>query len=101
MLTVESEVKAVETKAVDSVVPKARKSLQDHVVDICCWAIDAVVKTVTFVISGAILMVGGVIFFVVETIVKIAFFIVMLVITFWVLGALFRIGWMIWGPKNL
>jgi len=77
------------------------KTARDHVIVIGCWIIDAVVKAFTFVISGAIFMVGGAALFVVEWIVKIALGIVMLFITCWMLGAVLKVCWMIWGPKNL
>ena len=81
--------------------PKASKSFSDYVVDVGCWIIDAVVKSVTFIISGAIFMVGGAALFVVELIAKIVLGIVMLWITCWMLGAVLKVCWMIWGPKNL
>ena len=78
-----------------------RRSFRDHVIVVGCWLIDAVSKTVTFVISGAIVMIGGAALFVGEMIVKIMLGAVMLVITCWMLGAVFKICWMIWGPKIL
>lgn len=80
---------------------KTKKSWRDYVVDVGCWIIDAVVKSVTFIISGVIFMVGGAALFVVELIAKIVLGIVMLWITCWMLGAVLKVCWMIWGPKNL
>lgn len=80
---------------------KASKSFSDCVVAVGCWIIDAVVKAVTFVISGAIFMIGGAAFFVAELIVKIVLGVVMLFLTCWMLGAVLKICWMIWGPKNM
>lgn len=101
MLTAESEMKVAEVAAVDVVEIKAGKTYRDYIVDICCWTIDAVIKTITFVITSALLMVGGALFFVIETIVKIVFGLIMLCLTMWIFGALFRICWMIWGPKDI
>ena len=100
MLTTESETKTV-AEAVDAGKIKVQKTFRDYLVDICCWIIDAVVKAVTFVITGVMLMVGGALYFVITTILKIAFGIAMLLITCWIVGALLKICWMIWGPKNL
>ena len=80
---------------------KTKKSWRDYVVDVGCWIIDAVVKSVTFIISGAIFMVGGAALFVVELIAKIVLGIVMLLITSWMLGVVLKICWMIWGSKNI
>ena len=80
---------------------KTKKSWRDYVVDVGCWIIDAVVKSVTFIISGAIFMVGGAALFVVELIAKIVLGIIMLLITCWMLGAVLKVCWMIWGPKNI
>ena len=78
-----------------------RRSFRDHVIVVGCWLIDAVFKAVTFVISGAIVMIGGAAWFVIELVIKIVLGVVMLVITCWMLGAVLKICWMIWWPKNL
>jgi hypothetical protein len=80
---------------------KTKMSWRDYVVDVGCWIIDAVVKAFTFVISGAIFMVEGAAFFVCELIFKIILGVMMLFLTCWLLGAVLKICWMIWGPKNL
>lgn len=79
--------------------PEGRNA-REYIIAIGCGIIDAVVKAVTFVISGAIFMIGGAAFFVVELIVKIVLGVVMLFLTCWMLGAVLKICWMIWGPKS-
>jgi hypothetical protein len=46
-------------------------------------------------------MAAGAAWFIVETIIKIALGIVMLFITCWLLGALLKVCWMIWGSKDI
>jgi hypothetical protein len=80
--------------------PKVGKSFSDYVVDIGCWIIDAFFKTITFIVSGAIVMVGSAVIFVIELIVKIVLGAAMLWLSCWVFLWLVKICWMIWGPKN-
>ncbi len=82
-------------------VPQASKTVRDYVVDIGCWMIDAVVNTITFIIGGAILIVGGIVVSIVEFVVKLVLGLAMLWVSCWVIGALLKLCWMIWGPKNL
>ncbi|MBF0595586.1 MAG: hypothetical protein HQL22_11570 [Candidatus Omnitrophica bacterium] len=79
---------------------EAGRIFRDYVIDIGCWIIDVFFKAVTFVISGAIVLFGTVVMFVVELIIKIVLGAVMLWLTCWFFLWIFKICWMIWGPRD-
>ena len=96
----ESERKMAEMAQVGSIDPPHGKTFSEYLVAVLCWPVEMVIMAITYLICGVILAVSGVVVFIMEFVFNFVVGAIVLLLSFWVLGAILKVCWMIWGPKQ-